>query len=421
MGFEQPLLSAVIARLTHSEINLAAYGGIVYPLSLIIESPIIMLLAASTALSKDWASFTRIRRYMMITSAVLTGLHLLIAITPLYYVVIQDWIGAPAEVVEPARIGLILMLPWTWSIAYRRFHQGVLIRYGRSRTVGIGTVIRIVIDCLVLAFGYNIGHFSGVVVATTALSAGVLSEAIYAGLAVRPVLSRDLKLASVLPTPLNLQSFVVFYFPLVLTSLLTLLANPLGSAALSRMPEALSSLAVWSVVSGFVFMLRSLGIALNEVVVALLEEPGAGASLRRFTMGLSVVTSLLLLLITATPLSAWWFRTVSGLEPHLADLAQRGLWIALPLPALSAWQSWYPGAILNGQKTGGISESVVTYLVTSAAVLGGGVLWGKVPGLFVGLFALTISVFTQTLWLAYRSRPALVTIARREQNAVPMD
>ena len=57
MGAELPALSAVIARLPHPEINLAAYGGVVFPLALIIESPIIMLLAASTALCKDWASY----------------------------------------------------------------------------------------------------------------------------------------------------------------------------------------------------------------------------------------------------------------------------------------------------------------------------------------------------------------------------
>ena len=72
MGAEVPTLSAIVARLPNPEINLAAYGGVVFPLALIIESPIIMLLAASTALSQDWASYLKIRRYMMIAGASLT-------------------------------------------------------------------------------------------------------------------------------------------------------------------------------------------------------------------------------------------------------------------------------------------------------------------------------------------------------------
>ena len=124
MGAELPALSAVIARLENPRINLAAYGGIVFPISLVIEAPIIMLLAASTALCKDYDSYRKLWRFMMISGAGLTVLHILIAFTPLYYVVAEDLIGAPAVIIEPARIGLMIMTPWTWSIAYRRFNQG---------------------------------------------------------------------------------------------------------------------------------------------------------------------------------------------------------------------------------------------------------------------------------------------------------
>src|SRR5512136_2638732 len=150
MGAELPALSAVMARLPYPEINLAAYGGVVFPLALIIESPIIMLLAASTALCKDYASYVTVRRFMMIAGAALTGLHILIAFTPLYYVVVESILGAPAVIVEPARIGLMIMTPWSWSIAYRRFQQGVMIRFGRSHTVGTGTVVRLSVDMVVL-------------------------------------------------------------------------------------------------------------------------------------------------------------------------------------------------------------------------------------------------------------------------------
>ncbi|MEJ2149855.1 MAG: hypothetical protein P8Z40_10280 [Chloroflexota bacterium] len=143
MSVELPALSAVIARLAAPEINLAAYGGVVEPLALIVEAPIIMLLAASTALSKDWASYVKVGRFMMIASLILTVLHILVAFTPLYYVVVEGIIGVPKEIVEPAHIGLRIMTPWTWAIAFRRLNQGVLIRFDHSRAVGMGTFIRL--------------------------------------------------------------------------------------------------------------------------------------------------------------------------------------------------------------------------------------------------------------------------------------
>jgi hypothetical protein len=327
MGAELPALSAVVARLPNPEINLAAYGGIVFPIALIIESPIIMLLAASTALSKDWPSYRKLYRFMMVSGAALTALHVLIAFTPLYYVVAVHILGAPLVIVEPGRIVLMLMTPWTWSIAYRRFNQGVLIRIGHSKADGVGTLVRLSADLTVLFAGYLIGTIPGIVVATCAVSAGVISEAIYAGIAVRPVLRRQVRPAPLVEPRLTLRSFLDFYIPLAMMQLLFLLVQPIGSAAMSRMPLAIPSLAVWPVLSGLTFMLRSLGVAYNEVVVALLDEPLSWQSLRRFTLLLLISTTALQLLITATPLSRAWFEQISGLRPELVTMAIVGLWL----------------------------------------------------------------------------------------------
>ena len=416
MGAEMPLLSAVVARLPNPAINLAAYGGIVFPLALIIESPVIMLLAASTALSKDKASYQLIRRFMMITGAALTLLHILIAFTPLYYFVAESLLGAPDVIVEPGRIGLMIMTPWTMSIAYRRFNQGVLIRYNHSKKVGVGTVVRLTADLIVLMIGYSIGTIQGIVVATCAVSAGVICEAIYSGIVVRPVVRDQVKVMPAVEPALTLPSFLKFYVPLVLTSLLTLLVLPLGSAALSRMPIALASLAVWPVISGLTFMFRSIGVAYNEVVVALLEQPLSTRSLRRFTGILSAFTTSLILIMAVTPLSLFWFQVISGLEPELAHMGVTGLIIAIPTAGLAVLQSWYQGTILYGGRTRGITEAVVIYLVTSIGLLWAGVTWGQIPGLYWGLASFTIAMFTQTIWLWFRSRPDERMVQERDNS-----
>src|SRR5574341_502442 len=413
MGVEAPALSAVVARLANPRINLAAYGGVVFPISLIVESPIIMLLAASTALSRDWYSYLKLRQFMMRTGLLLTAFHALVAFTPLYYVVAEGILGAPREIVEPAHIGLQIMTPWTWSIAYRRFHQGVLIRFDQSRAVGAGTLIRLGADFTVLTIGYFMGNMPGIIVATCAVASGVVSEAIYAGLRVRPVL-RLLRNVPPVEPALTLSDFIRFYVPLVMTSLLTMLAQPIGSAALSRMPLALDSLAVWPVISGLVFLLRSLGVADNEVVVALLDEPRSSGSLRRFAGWLAASLSLGLLLIAATPLAKWWFGEVSALAPNLVELALQAIWLAIPLPAFAVMQSWFQGSILHSRRTRAITESVVIYLAAIAVLLWAGVVWGQVPGLYVGIAAMSISMGLQTVWLWWRARPVIQAIETRD-------
>ena len=414
MGMELPILSAVVARLADPKINLAAYGGIVFPIALIIEAPVIMLLAASTALSKDWASYKKLHNYMMLAGGFLTAIHLLVALTPLYYFIAEGLLGTPPEIIEPARIGLIIMTPWTWTIAYRRLHQGIMIRYGHTNIIGVGTGVRLGTDILVLGAGYFLG-LPGIVVATSAVASGVTAEAIYIGFRVQPVLRMDLKPAPVVQPALTYRAFASFYIPLVMTSLLTLLIQPLGSAALSRMPRALESLAVWPVVSGFIFMLRSMGVAFNEVVVALLDQPHYTKPLRQFTMLLSFGTTGTLMLIAATPLSRLWLENFSGLSPELATLARNGLWFAILLPALNSIQSWYQGALLNSGKTRGISEAVAIFLFGTGLVLLAGIIWGKTVGLYVGLGAFSFGMLVQTLWLWVRSRPVLHALFERDQ------
>jgi hypothetical protein len=405
MSLEPILLSAVVARLENPETNLAAWGGVVFPVSLIVEAPIIMLLAASTALSKDMSSYRKLRRFMMVGGFTLSVIHFLLAFTPLYDIVIIGLIQPPAEIVEPARIGLRIMLPWTWAIAYRRFNQGALIRFGHSEVVGLGTVVRLISDVIIFAIGFTLGGIPGTAVAASAVAVSVIAEAIYTGLQVRPVIRDEISKAPPVDDELTIKGFLDFYIPLALTSFLTLLILPLGSAAMSRMPSALESLAVWPVLSGLVFMLRSLGVAYNEVMVALLDEPKSYFALQRFGAVISGLATVFLVLIALTPLSEVWFERISGLTPALAGLAQSALWFALPNPGLNVFTSFFQGILLHSRKTRGITESVVVFIFVTGLILWIGVASQIAEGVYVTWLAFSSGFLMQTLYLWLRSRP----------------
>lgn len=405
MTAEIPLLAAVAARKAQPEIQLAAWG-VVFPLALILASPITMLLAASTTLSKDWASYTTLRRYMFILAGLLTALHALLAFTPLFYILIEDIMAAPPEVVEPARMGFQIMLPWSFALAYRRFNYGVLIRFGHSGAVTVGSALRLAFDFAAVAILFFLFDLPGIVVATGTIITGVVGEAIYARLRIVSVQRAQLRPAPVASDPITLGTFAAFYVPLVMTSLLQILVQPIGTAALSRMPDPLASLAVWPVVYGLLIVLMSSGIAFTEVVVVMLDEPRASAALQRFATMLAVTLSSILLLVTATPLADIWFGRIVSLPPALVSTAHTAVWFCLLIPGLAAYESFFSGILLNRRRTRGITEGVFLGLLLMSLVLMLGITTHAVAGVNAAALALTLGASARVGWLWFRSRPA---------------
>ncbi|MDH4193578.1 MAG: hypothetical protein OEY80_03645 [Nitrospirota bacterium] len=404
MGLELPLVAATISRLSDPAVHLAAYGGVVFPLSLLIESPVIMILVASTALCKNWSAYRLIRNFIVCLGVVMTVVHVLVAFTPVYGMIVQDLLGVPEVIVESGRIGLQCMTPWTLSIAVRRFLQGVVIRGGQTRLIGLGTLVRLFVSGSVLLGGLAIKSFSGIVVGTVAMSSGVIVEAGFILLFVRPIL-KTLKESSPQPeASLTLKQLGAFYWPLAFTPLITLATLPIVSAAISRMPQPLESLAVWPVLGGLSFIFRSVGFAMQEVVVALYDRPHFLAPLRQFVGLVSLGTSGTLLLIAATPLSTIWFEWIAALTPELSVLASTAVWLVVIFPAVSSWESFFQGQLVHRGLTTCITQAVSLYLAGSSLLLFFGVLYGQVTGLYVGLAAMGTGLGIQLWWLWTHAR-----------------
>lgn len=425
---EQPILAAVVARSIDPKVQLAAWG-LAFSLVLVLSAPSISTLAASTALSRDKASYRQGRRYVIWLSVGLTAAHLLLAFTPVFDLVVFGLISAPAELAEPVRSGVRIMLPFIPSLAIRRFQYGVLIRCDRTRAVSLGTVMRLILEVILAVVLFGLLRWDGVTVASTAISTGVVFEAVYATLRVRPVVRKNL--LSVIPGDpiLTWGRFLRFYLPLVITTFMQILLQPLVSASLSRMPDSLSSLALWPVLYGVLLMTNSAAYAFVESVIVLLDRPGSIELLRRFTWRLGLSLAAVPLALAITPLGDLWFNRIAALPPELLHQAKLSLWLVIPLPALTALSSLFQGTLINSQRTRRITEAdalslaMVTALLALGSLLGGrpcgesGVLLCGVPGVFIAVAAFNSGSVVRNLWLWRRSQRIYISIRLRHARA----
>ena len=427
---EQPILAAVVARSVDPKVQLAAWG-LAFSLVLVLSAPSISMLAASTALSRDKESYRRGRQYMIWLSVGLTTVHFLLAFTPVFDFVVLGLISAPAELAEPVRSGARIMLPFVPSLALRRFQYGVLIRCDQTRAVSLGTLLRLLLEVALAVGLFRFSGWDGIIVASTAISTGVVFEAIYATLRVRPVVRQNL--VTVIPgdPPLSWKRFMRFYLPLVLTTFMQILLQPLVSASLSRMPDSLGSLALWPVLYGVLLMTSSAAYAFVESVIVLLDRPGSIEVLRRFTWQLGLSLAAVPLALAVTPFGNFWFMQIAALPPELLQQAKTALWLIIPLPALTALSSLFQGTLINSQRTRSITEADSLSLATVTILLTLGSLWGGRPciagaggallcgasGAFIAMAAFNFGSIVRNLWLWRRTQRVYLSIRLRHARA----
>ncbi len=405
MGLELPLVSAIVARLPDAKLQLAAFGGVVMPVALLIEAPVIMLLSASTALCRDMASYAMVSRFMWRLGVACSAVHALVAFSPLYDLVVVPLLGVPEPVREPARLGLQMMVPWSIAIAYRRTQQGVLIRTGDSRAVSIGTAVRLIANIAVLSAALMWPKLQGATIGALSVTFGVIAEALFVRARVRPAIARGaLPAIDGSRPPLDAAAFMRFYLPLSITPVIMFLGMPISTAAMTRMPLPIDSLAAWPAVTGLLLTLRSTGFAFNEVVVALLDRPGAVEKLRAFASRLSLTLTALVLLAAIPMIGGWWFEHVSALPPDVIGLAIMALAAGVPLPALSAYQSLYQGTLVHAHATRAVTESVALQLLASSSVLLWCVRSQPGPGIICAVGGFTVGASIQMLWVWRRAR-----------------
>ena len=351
MSVEGPYLSALIARLAEPKFNLAAYG-IAFSLALIIEAPVIMMMSASTALVKDYQSFKQLRKFNYILSAALTAAMILLSLPQIFYFVTEDLIGLPREVSYLTHLAVMILIPWPGAIGYRRFYQGILIRNNLTRLVAYGTIIRLISMSITAFILFKFTDVPGVVIGASALSTAVICEAFASKLMVRKFLVRLKSLIADHKSELTIKKIVKFYYPLALTSLLTLGIQPFVTFFIGQSRMPLESFAVMPVVTSFVFIFRGLGLSYQEVVVALIGDNMSGFDqLKKFGVKLAAILAGILILISFTPLAEIWFRDVSGLSESLTEFAKLPLKIMSFFPALTVLISFQRAVLVKANET----------------------------------------------------------------------
>jgi hypothetical protein len=399
MSLEMPILIAFIARLDEAKFNLAAFG-IAGSFAMIIESPIIMLMSASTALVKGRYSYRKLKRFTDLLNAGITFIHLILLIPPVFNFIVIRLMEVPEDIAKLAYIALFIFLPWAASIGYRRFYQGILIRSHLTRRVTYGTLVRLSVIVIMGLILYYAG-VKGAYVGAGAMSLAVFCEAIATRIMVSGALKNLPENEDTVSVNLGLRSITKFYYPLAITSILSIGVSPFVTFFLGRSYMAVESLAILPVVTSLVFIFRSPGLSYQEVNIALIgKEKQNYTTLRNFAVGLGLLVTVLISLLAFTPLADLWFISISGLSTELAGLSYLPLKIMILLPALTVLLNFQRSTLIVNGTTGPISVATAIELIGIIMVLLVCVAFLNLTGVVAASIAFVIGKGLSTIFLA---------------------
>jgi len=409
-----PILTMGLARLAAPATSLAAYS-VAQNVAILLESPVIMLLHASTALTRHKGLYRPLFRFMVLANLALTAAYLAVAFTPVYDLLFRDVLGQPAAVVAAARPAFQLMLLWPAAIGWRRFYQGVLINRRQSGRIAVAGLARLA-SLAAVTFAGVVLQAPGAVLAGLALVISVVVEAVVVTLFARPrpawvsevsaggavsggEVAEEAGLEGREPPPAWLPRTVgriaAWYWPLAMTQVLVWTVRPFINGGIARTVSPEIGLAAWPVAWATITMIANSVRAVQQLTLSLLDGPAHYLMLRRFVWATGLAASGVLALLAFTPLGTGYMEWVLGLRGGLSELARAALpalQLGVALPILVAHQNWLQGLLIRaGQPRWVNGAAIAGGAVTLATVYLGALVW-RLPGAPLGTLALVSGV-----------------------------
>jgi len=402
MVLEPSIINIGLGRTLDPELALAAYG-VAFSLALVVEAPIIMLLDASVARSVDAEAFRLLRRFALLLGLLVTGIGLLVSLTPLYTLVVEQLMNIPADVAARARPTAQILSLWPLPIGWRRAHQGVLIRADRTGIITVATGVRLVTLAAGLFGGLVLLPDRGSVIAGVAMNISVIVEAALITRATGPVIqSGTFGDAPREPGPRTMGELWRFYQPLAVSTILRQLSRPVLNAGIAAAGMARASLAAWPVVWGFAILVAGPAWSLQQLTTALAVDEAAYRRVRGFAMTLSGFFAILLLAVGFTPLHGLVMGGVYNLSPELQELARPGLQLLAVYPVLMGAQSLLRGVLIRKGNTGVVRSAMLFNVLTLAAAVLAGVRYFPLSGVLVAAIGVLAGAVAELAWLAWR-------------------
>jgi len=345
-----PAMNALLARADDPEASIAGFS-VALGVITIVALPQFRIQQLTLVFLHDHRALRSLRRFVVITAAVVGAISCAAALTPLAELILEGIFAASGDLLTQARAALVALCPLPVLMVPRTHLPGAALRLGQARLVWLGTGLgaggAVAISAGLIAAGMQGAAAAGV---GTTLAAGLESVMLMA--ATRNLLRQGLPAHSPRSLDPSLGAVARFFAPLIFASLLPSATTPVVNAALARTAEPETSLAAFAIAIGLFQFLTILLWGAQPSILALLAR---GERVRRITVLTNGVAAAVLVACMAAaflpPLSQLVIEDISGARDRLAELSLLGLRVLAPLPLILVQEQVFASTLMQVRRT----------------------------------------------------------------------
>ncbi len=403
MALGDTLRTIALGRFPNPEVTFAVIG-VVKSIAVCLESPIITILHASTALSVDAQSHRALGRFTCILSGLLTLIFLALCVQPLSAWLFCDVFGLRTSVAELAIVALIFMTPWPAAIACRRFFQGILIRNRQEKEMSYAAIMRLAFTALVLMIGYHL-KLDAILIAVISLVGAVILEAlVVVHYACRASVAKSAD-NSHAHFPLTVKGIAKYDIPLGATSVVVWMGRAALVALIAHANDGMLAVAAWTVASGFFLPIANSTRMLQQIVIAAPKHV-SHRLLFRFSLIIGSCACLPMGFLGFMPQGKALLLLLMGDNSLMLGALLPSLQVLFFLPCLVAMENYLQGRLILLGAFWSINCATIinigTMLLLCSLLIFFGI-WGAMAAALASLSALVVEIIFLTFAIAHRT------------------
>lgn len=358
------IINSTLARSVNSEYVLACYA-IAMSIFVFTEKSGVLLRQTCSALVKDQQSFRNMSRVALYVIVLLFVVSMIIAYTPFGTWVYLALFGADENMVAEIQRTYQVLLFVTIFSAIRCLYHGVIISNRKTKWLTIGMLVRLAVMYALSLYFISTGKLDGRAGAYIFL-VGMMVEC---GISVWEgrVLVKKLPAQAEGQEVISKKRITLFYYPLVLSSLFTVLIGPSINAFLGKLNEMELAIASYALALSLTQLVLSFFSYTHQIVLNFYRDHPQQVIWFSFLLG--VVPVILLGIFCYTPLGAWVLAHALGLNERLLVETLNCMKVFMFMTLVFPYLDFFNGLLMLKGQTRFMIVSQATNLIGTILVL----------------------------------------------------